>query len=397
MKATRKGRLPALLLLCIAGMITPEVLTAQICSPFNSANDGIGVGTIGLSGFGVSDYELGVAASYYSSACSGDYGSTFPGHIINGSGEINIQVFYNSGWAPPNVGGCGLFDGVRESGYLVGGSIEVWEMNSYGAPCDPISDSIAHELGHVYGMANVDAASQASCSGSIMAERQWNGQYMPTRSVTGDNCNSVRGRWYTPDEQAADEQSVYCQAYGCSPIVINLDGSGLELSGRDNPVLFDINPGGPVERLTWTVGESGDAFLFLDRNENETVDNGAELFGNFTPLSGGETASNGYVALAEFDTIALGGNRDGLIDAGDEVFGELKAWVDTNHNGVSEPGELTSLSAAGIVSIELRYHHSGQRDRHGNLLRFRAKVWVLNPTGKTRATNSWDVFLQAVP
>ena len=163
------------------------------------------------------------------------------------------------------------------------------------------------------------------------------------------------------------------------------------------PVTFDLRPGGPPEKVTWTAPNSGDAFLFLDRNGNGIVDDGGELFGNSTPLLGGGTASNGYIALAEFDLLTLGGNSNGTVDAGDALFPYLGVWVDVNHNGMSESGELRSLSDAGVIALGNIYHHSGHRDSHGNLLRFRGKVWIVNAQGQRQVVQSWDVFLQAAP
>jgi hypothetical protein len=53
------------------------------------------------------------------------------------------------------------------------------------------------------------------------------------------------------------------------------------------------------------AGKSHNAFLALDRNHDGVINNGKELFGNFTDQppcpQGGTACRNGYRALAEFD------------------------------------------------------------------------------------------------
>lgn len=86
-----------------------------------------------------------------------------------------------------------------------------------------------------------------------------------------------------------------------------------------------------------------------------------------------------------------GGNEDGFITAQDAVFGNLRLWQDTNHNGISEANELKTLWSLGLAKIELDYKESKREDEHGNRFKYRAKV--KDDKGKQIGRWAWDVFL----
>ncbi|MFN3629273.1 MAG: calcium-binding protein, partial [Casimicrobiaceae bacterium] len=65
---------------------------------------------------------------------------------------------------------------------------------------------------------------------------------------------------------------------------------------------------------------------------------------------------------------ALDANGDGVIDASDPAFAELKLWRDTSQDGQTGAGELISLADAGIVSLNLAHTLKNQRLSNGNTL-----------------------------
>lgn len=182
-----------------------------------------------------------------------------------------------------------------------------------------------------------------------------------------------------------------CTVQG-SPIIIDTEHEGFQLTSAADGVIFDIIGDGRPLQIAWTQAASGNAFLALDRNRNGKIDTGKELFGNITqqPTS---PDPNGFLALAEFDKRENGGNGDGIIDKRDAVFSHLLLWIDENHDGVSEPNELHSLLELGVYSLALNYTESGRTDQFGNRFQYRAAVNPNVAGGASRDGRvAYDVF-----
>jgi hypothetical protein len=144
-----------------------------------------------------------------------------------------------------------------------------------------------------------------------------------------------------------------------SPLILDLNNDGIQTSSLANSnIYFDFDANGHAQRTGWV--DKNDGLLVLDKNHNGIIDNGNELFGNNTQLANGQTATDGFTALADIDS-----NHDGKIDSLDAQFNNLRIWQDANSNGITDAGELLTLTQAGIKSLNVNYNNTASNN-NGN-------------------------------
>jgi hypothetical protein len=75
------------------------------------------------------------------------------------------------------------------------------------------------------------------------------------------------------------------------------------------------------------------------------------------------------------------------------VYAQLKVWTDRNHDGMSQPEELSTLSALGIERLDTDFKLSRHVDEHGNSFRLRAPSYWRDDRGRIRKRMFYDVWL----
>ncbi|KIC42768.1 hypothetical protein RA27_05345 [Ruegeria sp. ANG-R] len=124
------------------------------------------------------------------------------------------------------------------------------------------------------------------------------------------------------------------------PLILDLDGTGVELTELQNSTVFvDSSGDGLLNRTAWAA--AGNGVLFYDADGDGAISEKREyVFTEWDP-----TATSDIEALrAVFDS-----NGDGVFDANDDAWGDFKVLV-TNADGSLEAKTLAEL---GITSIDL--------------------------------------------
>ncbi|WP_260081050.1 calcium-binding protein [Phaeobacter inhibens] len=175
------------------------------------------------------------------------------------------------------------------------------------------------------------------------------GDFTPSGGAwNGGNGNQNHG---TP-EPGLPENPDYS---GVQPILLDLGGAnGVEIS-FENQTVFDWDGDGFLEQTAWAGSQDG--FLVIDLNPDGTrgdgggdgvIDQAEEL----SFAAWGEEGQTDLEALAH----AFDQNDDGVLNVEDgQVWTEMRVWQDLNQDGVTDTGELKSLSDWKITEINLRY------------------------------------------
>ncbi len=116
------------------------------------------------------------------------------------------------------------------------------------------------------------------------------------------------------------------------PLVINFNGPAAEIT--ETKFSFDLDVDG-VEEMIPFVGD-GSGLLALDLNQDNNINNGAELFGAVT--------GNGFDELSQYDQ-----DGNGWIDESDQIFNQLRIWTKDTEGQDS----LLALGQKGVGAIYL--------------------------------------------
>lgn len=225
---------------------------------------------------------------------------------------------------------------------------------TYGATCKgaPMVDAA---------LAEACAQIPPPCNPDTYATKVWDASRDAINWIQNNNQNTSKKEGTA--KALATAATIGALLMMADPLILDLDGDGVALTSAAGGVVFDMTGAGPA-RTAWVKGDD-DALLAIDLNGNGRIDHGGELFGDAFSL-GGQRARDGFEALALADSPRNAGNGDGRVDSRDGLYDRLLLWRDANRDGVSQAGELSSLSSAGIEALGTQQRSRPATDRHGN-------------------------------
>jgi len=162
------------------------------------------------------------------------------------------------------------------------------------------------------------------------------------------------------------------------PLVLNFDGELPDLDSTN--FSFDIDANGECDQISML--KKGSGFLALDKNNNNKIDDGLELFGT---LNG-----DGFADLRRYDS-----DNNGWIDENDPIFDSLRIWQKNK-----DEDRLVAIGEVGIGAIYLG-NTDGRIDikdeKNATLGRIRSTGLFLNEDGSSGVVSQIDFARQDSP
>ena len=352
-------------MLFVIGHGSEEVNAYQLNTPYDVS--------AGASHVGV--FDVGAQEGQPSDLAFNNDGTQM--YVVGFNADSVITYDIDKGVVTNDIDGDGIINSLDldSDNDGIADNIEAQSTAGYIAPSGTDADNDG--LDDAYD-ANTSDQSAAASIGLIAVNTDGDGlaDYKDTNSDNDDKLDSVEsglaavsdatyddvnGSLNNPAAQLNDTNSggeVDYRDATVTPLILDLDGDGVETLSKDAGTNFDIDADGYFDLTGW-VGKD-DALLVWDKNGNGVIDDASELFGEHSINADGRKAGDGFAALSDLDT-----NNDGVFDKKDSTYSQLQLWQDENSDAVSQASELVSLQAAGVASIDLN-HQQVSEQNNGN-------------------------------
>ncbi|MDP9191197.1 MAG: hypothetical protein M3P06_05790 [Acidobacteriota bacterium] len=219
--------------------------------------------------------------------------------------------------------------------------------------------------------------------------------YGSTLQVAGDPAGpggTDNETWSSPTRCAREVPYEYSPT---CPLILDLNNDGIHTTGLDDPVNFWIDREGRSLTTAWTDPDTEEAFLWMDLNHDHMA-HVTELFGSRMYAPDGVYHANGFAALVKYDRPQFGGDADGQITHKDWVWHRLRLWVDRNHDGVSQPKEISLPVTHRIVALNLAYVAGETYDEYGNEM-YLISSYEIRRFGTTELRTMADIEFRYIP
>jgi len=176
--------------------------------------------------------------------------------------------------------------------------------------------------------------------------------------------------WFT-------EQSLNIRAGDAlkDPLTLNFNGNSAELT--ETKFSFDLDADGTKEQISFVGPGSG--FLALDKNHDNIINDGSELFGPAT--------NNGFNELAAYDQ-----DGNNWIDENDDIYSQLRIWSkDTAGND-----QLVALGQQNVGAIYLGHIKTPfliADQNNEQLGQIRSSGFFINEDGSTGTIQQLDLVV----